>query len=65
MSFDPSPSTFKTTRIDIRAATKESAEQGDFHFRRRPMIDHRVVPNMDRELCRNHRLARHFEVHPP
>jgi hypothetical protein len=37
-------SAFKPAWIDVLAPTKESTEQGDFRFRRRPMIDRVVEP---------------------
>jgi hypothetical protein len=59
------PSAFKAARIDVFAAAKESAKQGDFRFRRRPMIDHRTGRHVDCELSRNHEPVHHFRVRRP
>ena len=44
------PSAFEAARIDVVAATKEGAEQSDFRFGRRSMIDNPVVRSVGREL---------------
>jgi hypothetical protein len=40
--------------MDVCAATKERAEQSNFCFRRRPMIDNPAVGSMERELIEHH-----------
>jgi len=58
-------SALKAAWIDVRATTKESAEQSDLHLRRRAMVDHRAVLSIDRELSSNWRLVRHSNsIHP-
>src|SRR5258708_54993 len=48
-------SAFKPAWIDVLAPAKESTEQGDFRFRRRPMIDRVVEPAAGRAWFKDHR----------
>jgi hypothetical protein len=50
-------SAFKSARMDVLAPTKEAAEDRDFRFRRRPMIDDPIVRRPDCELFEDHEVT--------
>jgi hypothetical protein len=49
-------SAFKAARMDVLAAAKEAAEDCDFRFRRRPMIDDPIMWRPDCDLFENHEV---------
>jgi hypothetical protein len=51
---DVGASTFKAAWIDVCAAAKERAEQSNFCFRRRPIIDYPASRSVERELLEHH-----------